>query len=72
LSVAASAVAWPGGRVPEEVLEMQENEARKIIAEAIKVAKDSATGGDRPEIDSELFFGGPYRHSSTFPKRLKW
>jgi nucleotide-binding universal stress UspA family protein len=58
LSVAASTLAWPAGRVPEEVLEIQENESRRIIAEAIKVAEDSAEGGDRPEISSELFFGG--------------
>ena len=45
--------------MPEEVLEIQENEARGIIADAVKVAEDSAEGGDRPEINSELFFGGP-------------
>ena len=59
LSVAASTLAWPAGRVPEEVLEIQENEARRVIADAIKVVEDSADGGDRPEIDSELFFGVP-------------
>ena len=59
LSVAASALAWPAGRVPEEVLEIQENEARRVIADAIKVVEDSAAGGDRPEINSELLFGGP-------------
>ena len=59
LSVAASTLAWPAGRVPEEVLEIQENEARNVIADAIKVAEDSAEGSGRPEINSELFFGGP-------------
>ena len=59
LAVAASTLAWPAGRVPEEVLEIQENEARRVIADAIKVAKDGAAGSDRPEINSELFFGGP-------------
>ena len=59
LSVAASTLAWPAGRVPEEVLEIQENEARRVIADAIKVVEDSAAGGDRPEINSELLFGGP-------------
>ena len=59
LTVAASTLAWPAGRVPEEVLEIQENEARRVIADAIKVAEDSAEGSDRPEINSELFFGGP-------------
>ena len=59
LPVAASTLAWPAGRVPEEVLEIEENEARRVIADAIKVAEDSAVGSDRPEIDSEQFFGGP-------------
>ena len=58
LEVAASTLAWPAGRVPEEVLEIQENEARRVIADAIKVVEDSVAGGDRPEINSELFFGG--------------
>jgi len=44
---------------PEEVLEIQENEARRVIADATKVVEDSVAGGDRPEINSELFFGGP-------------
>ena len=57
LSVAASTLAWPGGRVPEEVLEIQENDARKVIADAIKVGENSA-GGGRLEINSELLWGG--------------
>jgi nucleotide-binding universal stress UspA family protein len=56
LPAAASTLAWPVGRIPEEVLEIQENEARRVIADAIKVVEDS---GDRLEINSELFFGGP-------------
>lgn len=59
LSVAASTLAWPAGQVPEEVLEIQENEARRVIADSIKIVKDSAGGGDRPEVNSELFFGVP-------------
>ena len=55
LEVVASTLVWPAGRVPEEVLEIQENEARRVIADAIKVVEDSG----RPEINSELFFGGP-------------
>ena len=58
LSVAEATLAWPAGRVPEEVLESQENDARGVIADAIKVVEDSADGGHRPEINSELFFGG--------------
>jgi nucleotide-binding universal stress UspA family protein len=56
LSVAASALAWPAGRVPEKVLEIQENDGRRVIADAITLVKKTV-GGDRPEIDSELLFG---------------
>jgi nucleotide-binding universal stress UspA family protein len=58
LSTAASTLAWPAGRIPQEVLEIQENEGRGIIADAIKVAEEVFDGSDRPEITSELFFGG--------------
>jgi nucleotide-binding universal stress UspA family protein len=50
---------WPAGRVPQEVLEIQENEARNVVADAIKVAEEISQGGDHPEFTSELFFGGP-------------
>ncbi len=62
ISVAVSALAWPAGRVPPEVLEIQENDARGVIADAIKVVKDDTAGSDRPEIDSEILFG---RYVST-------
>ena len=58
LPVAASTLVWPAGRVPEEVLEIQENEARRVIADAIKVAEDSAEGRSAGD-QHELFFGGP-------------
>jgi nucleotide-binding universal stress UspA family protein len=58
LSVAASTLAWPAGRIPEEVREIQENEARNVIADAISAA-GSAASGDRPEIDTELLRGKP-------------
>jgi len=57
ISVAVSALAWPAGRVPQEVLEIQENDARGVIADAIKVVKDDTTHSDRPEIGSEILFG---------------
>jgi nucleotide-binding universal stress UspA family protein len=59
LAVASSTLAWPAGRVPEEIFELQENDARRIVEEAIAAIADSAVGGDRPEVDSELFFGRP-------------
>ena len=57
--VAASTLAWPAGRIPEEVLEIQENEARRVIADAIKAAEDIAGVGGRPEINSQQLFGRP-------------
>jgi nucleotide-binding universal stress UspA family protein len=59
LAVAASTLVWPAGRVPEEVLEIQENEARRVIADAVDIAEDSAEDGDRPAINGELSFGSP-------------
>ncbi|ORB63882.1 universal stress protein [Mycolicibacterium tusciae] len=58
ISVPASTLAWPGGRVPDEVLEIQESDARNVIAEAICAAQGAAPG-ERPDIDSELLFGKP-------------
>ncbi len=59
LAVAASTLAWPAGRVPEEVLEVQENEARRVIADAVTLAESSAGTATRPTINDELFFGRP-------------
>jgi nucleotide-binding universal stress UspA family protein len=59
LAVGSSTLAWPAGRVPEEVLEIQENDARRVITDAVRVVQDSTAGGGRPEVNSELFFGGP-------------
>ncbi len=54
--VAVSALQWPAGRVPEEVLEIEENEGRRIIVEAVKVVEHAE--GSRPEVNSKLLFGG--------------
>jgi nucleotide-binding universal stress UspA family protein len=58
LAVASSTLAWPAGRVAEEIVEAQEKEGRRVVAEALTVIGNSAADGDRPEVDSELFFGG--------------
>jgi nucleotide-binding universal stress UspA family protein len=58
IPVADATMCWPGGRVPQEVLEIQENDAHRVIAEAMTVVEDSVADGKRPETDSELFFGG--------------
>jgi len=57
LPVAVSTLAWPAGRVPEEVLEIQENEANEIIADAMRVAEESSSAGGM-QVTSELLFGG--------------
>lgn len=59
LPAVASTLDWSVGQIPEEVLEIKENAARSIIAEAVTVAHDSAGRGDRPEISGELRFGKP-------------
>ncbi|KRE29881.1 universal stress protein UspA [Mycobacterium sp. Soil538] len=59
LGGASSVFAWPVGGVPEEVLEIQENDARRVVADAITAVEGCTAGGDRPEIHSEVFFGGP-------------
>lgn len=57
--VAGSTLFWPDGGVPQEILEIQENDARRVMAEAVTVVQDSVAGGQRPETNSELFYGGP-------------
>lgn len=54
----ASTLAWPAGRIPDEVLEIREINARDVITDAVKFAKDSVDG-DRLEITSEVCFGRP-------------
>lgn len=58
LAGAVSPLAWPAGGVPEEIVEIQEDEGRRIIADAIKAIEDSAAGAEQPEIHRELLFGG--------------
>ena len=55
LTPSSTLLAWPPAPGPAELRRWQEDEARKIIADAIKAVEDSAEGGDRPEINSELF-----------------
>lgn len=54
----ASTLTWPGGRIPEEVLQIQDNDARAVIADAMNVVENSIGTGYRPEIRSELTYGG--------------
>ena len=58
LPVVASALDWPAGQIPEEVLEIKESQGRRAIVDAIKVVEDSVADSHRPELNSELFLGG--------------
>ncbi len=54
--VAVSTLAWPGGKLPEEVLEIRESDGRRIVAEAKRLAEDSASVAARPEISTRVFY----------------
>ena len=58
-AVSSSALSWPAVPIPAELRQWQEDEAAKVMADAIKLVEDSATEGARPEIKSELFFSAP-------------
>ena len=45
---------WPAAPLPAVIYRRHEEGARKIVADAIKVAEDSLQEGNRAEIDSEL------------------
>jgi nucleotide-binding universal stress UspA family protein len=49
---------WPAAPIPAEIYERHREEARKVLADAIKVAEDSVEG-IRPKIDSELLSAAP-------------
>ena len=50
---------WPAAPIPAEPQRQHGEEARQVIADAIKVAEDSVADGNRPEIDSELVVAAP-------------
>ncbi len=51
--------AWTGAPIPAAIDRRHEEEARRVIADAIRVAEDSVREGNRPEIDSELVHAAP-------------
>lgn len=55
---AASTLAGPVGRVPDEVLEIRANNARNVIADAIKLSDDGVEG-DGAEVHGEVCLGRP-------------
>ncbi len=50
---------WPAAPIPAELQRQHGEEARQVIADAIKLAEDSVADGNRPEIDSELVVAAP-------------
>ena len=50
---------WPAAPIPAAIYQRHREEARKVLADAIKVAEDSVADGNRPEIDSELVVAAP-------------
>jgi nucleotide-binding universal stress UspA family protein len=52
-------VGWPGTPIPAALYRRYEEEARRVIADAIRVAEDTVREGDRPEIGSELVCAAP-------------
>jgi len=50
---------WQAGLIPAELHRRHEEDARKVIAEAIKVAEDSVADGNQPKIHSELLCAAP-------------
>jgi nucleotide-binding universal stress UspA family protein len=57
--VSSPPAVWPAAPIPAELQRQHGEEARKVIADAIKVAEDSVADGNRPEIDSELVVAAP-------------
>ena len=57
--VSTQGLVWPGAPVPAELYQRQEEDARHIIAEAIKVAEDSVPASGHVQINDELLFGPP-------------
>jgi hypothetical protein len=63
-AVSSSALSWPAVPIPAELRQWQEDEAAKVMADAIKLVEDSAAEGARPEIKS------PHSSSDAIPRRL--
>ncbi|BBY38554.1 universal stress protein [Mycobacterium mantenii] len=50
---------WPAAPIPAVIYQRHQERARRLVADAIKIAEDSVQQGNRPEIDSELFCAAP-------------
>ncbi|MBO0881098.1 MAG: universal stress protein, partial [Mycobacterium sp.] len=50
------AATWPYSPPPDGVAVWQENEGRRVLADALKIAQDAAKGNPRMPIETELIF----------------
>ena len=57
--VSSPLAVWPDAPIPAQIYHLYEEEACKVVADAIKVAEDSVGEGNRPRIDSELVCAAP-------------
>jgi len=55
--VTTQGLVWSATAIPAEFYERQEEDARRIIAEAIKIAEDSIPATGRVQINNEVLFG---------------
>ena len=52
-------LAWPAAPNPIEIRQWYEEDARSVIANAIELAEGSVSDGDRPEVNSDVFYSAP-------------
>ncbi len=57
--VSNSPTFWPGTPIPAALYRRHEEQARRVIADAIQVAEDTVRQGHRPKIDGELVCQAP-------------
>ena len=70
-AVSSSALPWPDVPIPAELRQWQEDEAAKVMTDAIKLVEDSAAEGARPEIKLNCSFLRPCRHLIDLSKETQ-
>ncbi|MDI3315958.1 MAG: universal stress protein [Mycobacterium sp.] len=58
-ALATPALPWPAERMPTDVRQRLEVDARAIIDKAVKIAEDTGSVGDPADIESQLVFSAP-------------
>ena len=57
--VSTPPIVWPAGPIPAGLHQRHEEDARKVLADAIQAAEDSVRDGNRPEVDTQLVVAAP-------------